>query len=338
MDLLSARDSTVLLSRRQALLSALRCGACLCAEKHAARYPVCSPRRSWNWAARISDAEMRKTNYAVVGEQRDIVDVAREFLHSQFDGDSNLRLVSPRSTRRFFFLSIFFFPPFSFFLFFFSFFFFLFYFLFFVFYFFFFIFCFLFFVFFFYFFFYFFFFLLFAFEHAGFCNVLRARRNILCLRRARPGAFSRAIRGAGFRCAASWVSGCRAAPRTEARLRGGCLKAPAPPAERATGVGIGAEARVATAAWHFGRRDTGDASRVTRGRTGATVGAGAETGAAIGRAIGAVGAKKSPRTSETPRDTGKGEKERPRSSTSAADVVANLGFIRFFTRMTRSCG
>jgi osmoprotectant transport system substrate-binding protein len=34
-------------------------------------------------AGKISDAEMRKLNYAVVGERRDISDVAREFLRSQ---------------------------------------------------------------------------------------------------------------------------------------------------------------------------------------------------------------------------------------------------------------
>jgi osmoprotectant transport system substrate-binding protein len=34
-------------------------------------------------AGKISDAEMRKMNYAVVAEQRDISEVAREFLHSK---------------------------------------------------------------------------------------------------------------------------------------------------------------------------------------------------------------------------------------------------------------
>jgi osmoprotectant transport system substrate-binding protein len=34
-------------------------------------------------AGKISDVEMQKMNYAVVGEQRDIVDVARNFLHSK---------------------------------------------------------------------------------------------------------------------------------------------------------------------------------------------------------------------------------------------------------------
>jgi glycine betaine/choline ABC-type transport system substrate-binding protein len=32
---------------------------------------------------KISDAEMRKMNYAVDGEHRDIAEVAREFLHSK---------------------------------------------------------------------------------------------------------------------------------------------------------------------------------------------------------------------------------------------------------------
>lgn len=33
-------------------------------------------------AGKISDEEMQKMNYAVVGENRDVSDVAREFLHS----------------------------------------------------------------------------------------------------------------------------------------------------------------------------------------------------------------------------------------------------------------
>ena len=33
-------------------------------------------------AGKISDAEMRKMNYAIAGENRDVTDVAREFLHS----------------------------------------------------------------------------------------------------------------------------------------------------------------------------------------------------------------------------------------------------------------
>jgi osmoprotectant transport system substrate-binding protein len=34
-------------------------------------------------AGRVSDVEMRKMNYAVVAEQRDITEVAREFLRSK---------------------------------------------------------------------------------------------------------------------------------------------------------------------------------------------------------------------------------------------------------------
>jgi osmoprotectant transport system substrate-binding protein len=34
-------------------------------------------------AGKISDAEMRKMNYEVVGEHRETSDVAREFLHSK---------------------------------------------------------------------------------------------------------------------------------------------------------------------------------------------------------------------------------------------------------------
>ncbi|MGA2845232.1 MAG: glycine betaine ABC transporter substrate-binding protein, partial [Candidatus Acidiferrales bacterium] len=34
-------------------------------------------------SGKISDAEMRKMNYAVDGEHRDIAEVAREFLHSK---------------------------------------------------------------------------------------------------------------------------------------------------------------------------------------------------------------------------------------------------------------
>lgn len=77
-----------------------------------------------------------------------------------------------------------------------------------------------------------------------------------------------------------------------------------------------------------------DDSRFTRGAGGGGA-AGATTGADIGRATGAEGAKKSPRTSETPRDTGKGEGE---TSSSTSGAAAGFGFIRFFTRVTRSCG
>ena len=34
-------------------------------------------------AGKINDQEMRKMNYAVDGEHRDAVDVARDFLHSK---------------------------------------------------------------------------------------------------------------------------------------------------------------------------------------------------------------------------------------------------------------
>ena len=48
----------------------------------AARYPRVRQAIA-DLGGKISDTAMRKMNYAVVGEQRDIVDVAREFLHSQ---------------------------------------------------------------------------------------------------------------------------------------------------------------------------------------------------------------------------------------------------------------
>ena len=44
-------------------------------------------------AGKISDAEMQKMNYAVVAEQRDISEVAREFLHSE--GPASWGMVAP---------------------------------------------------------------------------------------------------------------------------------------------------------------------------------------------------------------------------------------------------
>ena len=74
----------------------------------------------------------------------------------------------------------------------------------------------------------------------------------------------------------------------------------------------------------------GACSRVARGGAGVIIGIGMAT------AEGTEGAKKSPRTSETPRDTEKGEGETPSSTSGAAAV--DFGLIRFFTRVTRSCG
>lgn len=78
--LLSARDLTVLEDDKHYFppydaVPVLR-------DETAARYPGVR-RAIAELGGKISDASMRKMNYAVVGEQRDIVDVAREFLHSQ---------------------------------------------------------------------------------------------------------------------------------------------------------------------------------------------------------------------------------------------------------------
>jgi osmoprotectant transport system substrate-binding protein len=78
--LLSARDLTVLQDDKHYFppydaVPVLR-------GETAARYPGVRQAIA-ELGGKISDAAMRKMNYAVVGEQRDIVDVAREFLHSQ---------------------------------------------------------------------------------------------------------------------------------------------------------------------------------------------------------------------------------------------------------------
>jgi len=78
--LLSARDLTVLEDDKHYFppydaVPVLR-------DQTAARYPGVRQAIA-ELGGKISDAAMRKMNYAVVGEQRDIVDVAREFLHSQ---------------------------------------------------------------------------------------------------------------------------------------------------------------------------------------------------------------------------------------------------------------
>jgi hypothetical protein len=124
------------------------------------------------------------------------------------------------------------------------------------------------------------------------------------------------------------VSGCGAGTRTEARLA--ATGAVAGSIGRATGVGSACNGS------GCGGTEVA-ASRVTRGAGDAATGAatGTTTGAAIGSATDAEGAKKSPRTSETPRDAEKGEGE---TWSSISGAAVDFGFIKCLTRVTRSCG
>jgi osmoprotectant transport system substrate-binding protein len=78
--LLSARDLTVLEDNKHYFPPYQ--AVPIVREETVARFPDVGSALA-ELAGRVSDAQMRKMNYAVVAEQRDISEVAREFLHSQ---------------------------------------------------------------------------------------------------------------------------------------------------------------------------------------------------------------------------------------------------------------